>query len=117
MESRVAPFVRLNRFRPVVDGLSDDSGDVERRERRVLAVLVSPLVRRHAELRYYLLKKCPEILLPSSKPQQHNHICRMIHPLHGPSQATSFSYDLELGTANDEPHASESASLTTPLRN
>jgi hypothetical protein len=65
MESQVAPIVRLNRFRPVVKGLWNGSGGGEGRARRVSAVLSSPLVRRHPELLYFLLKANGDILLPS----------------------------------------------------
>jgi hypothetical protein len=61
MESRVAPIVHWNRFRPIVAGRSDGEG----RKNRVSALIGSPLVRRHPALMYHLLKKNPVTLLPS----------------------------------------------------
>jgi hypothetical protein len=56
LAARVAPVLRLNRFRLIVAALSDGLGDGEGAESRVSAVIESPLVRRHPELMYYLLK-------------------------------------------------------------
>jgi hypothetical protein len=66
MESRVVPILHFNKFRPVVEALFNGSTDRAGRERAVSALLGSPLVRRHPELLYFLLKVNRENLLAVS---------------------------------------------------
>jgi hypothetical protein len=63
MESRVVPIFHFNKFRPIVEALSDGSTDRAGRERVVSALLGSPRVRYHPELLYLLLKANREHLL------------------------------------------------------
>jgi hypothetical protein len=66
MESRVVPILHFNKFRPIVGGLFEGSSRGIGRERAVSALLGSPLVRRHPELLFFLLKANRENLLAAS---------------------------------------------------
>jgi hypothetical protein len=66
MESRVVPVLLFNKFRPVVKALFEGSTDRVGRERAVSALLLSPLIRRHPELLYILVKANRENLLSAS---------------------------------------------------
>jgi hypothetical protein len=69
MESRVVPILHLNKLRPIVKNLFDGPTDRIDRERTVSALLASPLVRRHPQLMYFLLKLTREaLLLPRCQP-------------------------------------------------
>ena len=69
METLVVPILLLNRLQPIFKAWFDGSTHRVDRERAVSAFLGSPLVRRHPQLMYFLLKSAREVLLlpqPSS---------------------------------------------------